>query len=191
MIRAFIAVPLNEKVRAGLQDASRQLGQLGLDARFVKAASLHLTLKFLGNIEPSLVEPIGQALQDCCSRQDIFQVAVEGLGVFPNQRRPRVVWAGIGGSAALGEIQGRVEEQMKALGFKPEDRPFRPHLTLARLRSPRNAQRLGEFLQRRENVLDFGLVNVDRVHLYQSLLKPDGAEYLKLAGADLRMGPHL
>ena len=109
-----------------------------------------------------------------------FALAIEGLGAFPNPARARVVWAGIGdGAATLGALAGRVDHELAATGFPPEDRPFSPHVTLGRVREPKRNERLAEGLARER--AGFGAVRVDRVTLMRSALSPLGARYSELS----------
>ena len=180
MIRSFVAISIPDEIRSRLETACSQLRQLGLDGRFTRSSAVHLTLKFLGNIEDSQVDDIVLVLKETGQMVDRLCLYIEKIGVFPNRRRPRIVWAGIREEPELLELQKRVEYGLRQLGFEAEERPFRPHLTIMRLKSMRNVSELQRFLDLEAEGLRFGSFEVDGVHLYQSILHPTGARYQKL-----------
>ncbi|HXK61911.1 MAG TPA: RNA 2',3'-cyclic phosphodiesterase [Acidobacteriota bacterium] len=180
MIRSFIAVDLPQEVRARLHEYGRELKELGLKGSFTRPDSFHLTLKFLGNIAEQQVEEIGSALEHAVRGAKPFQVDVRRLGVFPGPSNPRVVWMGLERSEALESLQQRIEEAAEALGFGREGRPFRPHLTLVRLKSKDNLKALGEYLRKAGPEASAGTVLVNEVVLFRSDLRPDGARYSRL-----------
>jgi len=185
MIRSFVAVSLPAEVRARLEQYGKELKSLGLYGSFPKSDSFHLTLKFLGNIPEQKVDAIGGALEQAVTGLAPFQLEVRGLGVFPNPSSARVVWIGFGHSEALSALQARVERVLEELEFPPEDRPFRPHLTLARLKSKDNLRALQEYLREAGPSATAGTVPVDEVVLFRSDLRPDGARYTRLRAARL------
>lgn len=183
MIRCFVAIPLEPEVVSGIAKIQRRLRELELDASWPAAQGLHLTLKFLGNVEEVRVPELAAALQRAVQGRDGLELSVQGLGAFPRPSDPRVVWVGVEGGPDLTDLQAAIEKQVTALGFPREDRPFRPHLTAARVKSRRNVARLIRFLE--VETVDLGTFHADRVHLYQSLLRPEGAEYRILETAVL------
>jgi 2'-5' RNA ligase len=185
-LRAFVAAELPTDLLKALAAVQAELGQRGLRVRWTRPASLHLTLKFLGDIPADRVPVVAEALCTAAADHDAFKLAAEGIGVFPGLRRPRVLWAGLAGAgAALTQLQRRVEEQLHAAGFPREAREFHGHLTLGRfgegapsgavadVMSSYAAQRFGDF-------------EVRELVLFQSDLKPPGAVYTALARAPLR-----
>lgn len=150
------------------------------------AGNLHVTLKFLGQIDDARVPAIADAIGSAASRTAPFDVAVRGLGAFPNASRPRVVWAGLGGARALGAVADEVDGALAALGLPRESRPFAAHVTLGRVREPRRNPALAEALAR---PADFGRLPVTRVSLMRSDLHPGGARYTELAGVLLAGAP--
>ena len=184
MIRTFIAVnlaaPVIEeiaKVRSVLQDAKG-------DIRWTRLEGLHLTLKFLGDIERNQVEPILMVLRETMCNQFPLHIVAQGLGAFPNLRRPRVLWVGLSGEG-LQEMSEAIETALMPLDFPPEEREFTPHLTLGRVRSLRGWEHVLAEAKEYEH-LRFGESIVDHVTLYQSELRPDGAVYTVLGSAPLR-----
>ena len=159
-------------------------------------SGIHLTLKFLGNIQPTLTGQVFEAMTQASQRNDsgsndsgsnnsaAFELSLSQLGVFPNPRRPRVLWAGIQGDLAiLARLQVRVEEAAGRIGFAPEQRPFRPHLTLGRVREgvpPPARLQIGRAVSEAKLEPSPAWL-VDSVHLIQSDRRPEGATYTSLS----------
>jgi 2'-5' RNA ligase len=183
LIRAFIAVnlaaPVIEeiaKVRFALQEAKG-------DIRWTRTEGLHLTLKFLGDIARNQVESILAVMREATCERLPLHVLAQGLGAFPNLRRPRVLWAGLSGEG-LQEMSGAIETALMPLDFPPEEREFTPHLTLGRVRSLRGWERVLALVKEYEHAR-FGESTVDQVTLYQSELRPDGVVYSPLGSVPL------
>lgn len=178
-MRTFIAIPLPKECRATLDRMQQGLRRCQADVRWVAIPSIHLTLKFLGEVDPGVLQGMHTLLSDCAKPECSFELRLHGLGCFPNPIHPRVVWCGIGGETdALARLQRIVESACASMGFAPEDRLFRPHLTLGRIRGRRNMQALAEKLTSGSD-LACGF-RVDRFHIYESSLKPQGAVYTVL-----------
>ncbi len=191
-VRAFVAVELPPGVKQALSAVARHLDGHGIAGlRTVDPASAHLTLKFLGNVPAARVDAIQEALVDAVSRSAPFMLRLGETGTFPERGAPRVLWVGLAGDTdALAALRGRIEEALELLGFTPESRPFRPHLTLARMadrsaRSERNRARKALSSAPFEPGLAF---DVGSVSLMRSILRTEGARYVRLASAPLR-GP--
>jgi 2'-5' RNA ligase len=155
--------------------------------RWVTPANIHLTIKFLGDVSVGNLDLLTKMLQAEAGRHPAFEVRVGGLGAFPSNRRPRVVWVGVEAPAELAALQRGVEAEMARLGYEPEPRAFSPHLTLGRV--IRNAasddlRRLSEALERNP-VGALGSFRVAAVHLFRSDLQPGGAVYTRLFSANL------
>jgi 2'-5' RNA ligase len=142
-----------------------------------------VTLKFLGDIARNQVEPILAALRSALREHPPLHVSAQGLGAFPNLRRPRVVWAGLAGEG-FKELSETVETALMPLDFPPEEREFAPHLTLGRVRSLRGWERVLAVVKEHEQT-NFGESRVEQVTLYQSELRPDGAVYSPLGSIPL------
>jgi len=184
-MRAFIAIAVPESVLKSCQDIVVQLRGLNLQGRFAKTPSIHLTLQFLGNIEEDQIVGIAQVLEQAGKEIAPFELVVGRLGVFPQLANPRVVWIGAEPVDGLMRLQSKIQRGLEPLGLPREKRDFHPHLTLFRLKSRKNLGPLTEFLQAEGPHQQAGVIQAEQIHLYQSILKPQGAEYLKLFTARL------
>ncbi|MFH1058775.1 MAG: RNA 2',3'-cyclic phosphodiesterase [Pseudomonadota bacterium] len=137
-MRLFVALELPEAVKAAAAGVMAELKQSGADLKWVDPANLHLTLKFLGEVDPKRLDDITAALAQALAGQPALILTPAGAGAFPGRGRIQVVWLGlVGQAAALAALAGRVESALTALGFAPEGRAFQAHLTLARARRGR------------------------------------------------------
>ncbi len=157
---------------------------------WVRSDSIHLTLKFLGNVESGMVEQVVTAIEPIRKRQPPFPLEIHGLGVFPHIRRPRILWIGCTGDVpALLNLVIRIENALEPLGFSPEKKPYSPHLTLARIK--RDNSMVGRVLSQSgllEQPQNLGSVLIDRITLFRSDLSPFGAEYTSLGTVTLNEG---
>lgn len=185
MIRSFVAISIPDPILEAIEQTVSRIRALGLNARFPKIRSIHLTLKFLGDLDPSMVGDVSRALDAVVQSHETFELTIQGTGVFPNIRRPRIVWVGVDVTPALLRLQSSVEESMVRLGFESDRRPYRPHLTVARLKDARNLLELRDFLEEEAVGLTMGSLRVDEVLLMQSTLWPQGAEYQQLSSHSL------
>jgi len=180
MIRSFIAIELPDEIRHALAEVQKHLRRDVAGVRWVEPGSIHLTLKFLGDIPAEQIQPIVAAAMGAVQDEPPVSLGVSGLGAFPNPRRPRVIWVGIEGDVArLGRLQARLEEALEPLGFPRDARAFRPHLTVGRVKEPRRppdlTRALADVTVPRCNSFD-----VREILLYKSDLRPTGAIYTKL-----------
>jgi 2'-5' RNA ligase len=179
-MRSFIAVDLDEQTRSKLAAIQGQLKETRAAVRWVNPASIHLTLKFLGNINPTQVEPIVTAASQVVEHEPYLHLCADGLGAFPGLQNPRVVWVGIRGDVErCARIQTGLETALEALGFPREQRAFHPHLTLGRLKNNRNRRSLIDTLGSLK-LPEFIPFDVTEIILYKSDLRPTGAIYTKL-----------
>jgi 2'-5' RNA ligase len=180
MIRSFIAIDLPDATRQGLAAVLEQLRQSRAGVRWVKPSSIHLTLKFLGNIQAVQVEDIALAVAQEIRDQPPITLGAAGLGAFPSRRKPRVIWIGMEGEVQrLTRIQARVENALEPLGFVREKRAFRPHLTIGRVKDRRRLQSLIDAMAELK-IPEFDSFDVTEIILYKSVLRPTGAIYTKL-----------
>ena len=189
-MRCFVAIDLSPDVRAAVARAQESLRAAAprADVRWADATQFHLTLKVLGAVPDARVAAVSQAVEDVAATFAPIAVAAGGLGGFPSLGRPRVLWAGITrGVAEIAAVAAAVDRATAALGFPPESRPFRGHLTIARVRSPRGVPALVEAM-RAADVPDFGAWTVSEVVFYESRLRPAGAVHVAVGRHALR-GP--
>jgi len=181
-IRAFLAIEPPESVRqaaATLQGRLRYSlsGSLG----WVRPEGMHLTLKFFGNISEGDIPRISAAVEPVTARFAPLNLEARRLGLFPDSRRPRVLWLGLSGDLdALKALQEEVDRELTLFGFHREDRPFRAHLTLARIKSARGLSGLDRVMNKAE-AFEAGRFQSDGLTLFRSRLTPRGAVYSKLA----------
>jgi 2'-5' RNA ligase len=171
--RAFLAVDLDGAFGAG--KVLTELRTSGADLKLVETKNLHLTLKFLGDTDESRVDDIRRAMEESVRGIAPFELRFHGLGVFPNQNYIRVVWIGLKGAEPLALIAQRLDESLSRSGFG-KDGSFSPHLTVARVKSPRNRDRLVGLLNERESD-DFGKTTVGKIALKRSVLSSTGPTY--------------
>ncbi len=189
-VRAFVAIPLPEEIRRALAAEQRSLGGELPGVRWANPRSMHVTLRFIGDVEATLIPQLGQALGQQCEPLPPFELNVAGLGVFPNVRRPRVLWAGIDDHPDLQRLYRACARAMQDCGDPGEPVKFseyRPHLTLGRFKQRPERQRLSLLRSRLTSEgRQYGVIEVTEAHLYRSELLPSGARYEVLASAHLR-----
>jgi 2'-5' RNA ligase len=175
-IRSFIAFDLeNEQVLSRLTQAQKLVLETGADLRPVAPQNIHVTIRFLGDISPGMVEKVYEAMKKVEFKPFIIQI--RGLGVFPSPNFPRVVWAGMtDGVEQLRSIFSQLEPQIRTLGFQADAYGFSPHLTIARVRTGVNKQHLAEFVTKKGD-FEFGTIQANCLRLKRSQLSPKGPTY--------------
>lgn len=144
-MRTFIAVELSKGTISELKRVISELNISGANIKWIKPDTLHLTLKFLGDIPEEMVPVISRKLKQLAEETDPFDLSIKGIGVFPEWRNARVIWVGIEkGAEELSALASRVEEAMASAGFPRDKRKFLPHITVGRMRSAKNMDKLQE-----------------------------------------------
>ena len=188
-VRSFIAIELPDEIRLAIARLQAQLKSGQSSVKWVDPYSIHLTLKFLGNIAVDRISGITGAIEEAARGISPFHLEVKGLGVFPNLRRVQVVWVGVSGEIErLSQLQQRIESNLAPLGFAPESRRFTPHLTLARLRdraSLDERQSFGQLVSATRFEAVYGF-NIDSVNLMRSQLTREGAIYSRISSVNLK-----
>lgn len=188
-LRCFISIELEGPVKKSITEATALLKAGKVDVNWVAEEKLHLTLKFLGDTDEGLISRIKEELSRVSSAHMPFNIKVYGAGVLPDLRRPRVVFIGLDIKVDLADslkgLQGDIEEAMASLGFKKEDRLFHPHLTIGRVKSPKGKETLLKMIETLKD-RDFGIIDVKKISLIKSELKPMGAQYTHIAEFDLK-----
>ncbi len=179
-IRAFIAFELPEQVVSAIAKIQDSVKSGKFNIKWVRPGNIHLTLKFLGNINPAAVEKIGGVMRAVVKPLAPFNLKAKGLGVFPGLKRPRVIWIGVGGQIALlVELQKKLDEDLSAIGFPNEKRTFKGHLTLGRVKGNIDSNQMAAELKT-YNDFESETFTAESLILYRSDLKPTGAVYTKL-----------
>lgn len=181
-MRTFIAIELPEEIKRAIAALQDDLRLAQADVSWTKPENIHLTLKFLGEIEEGLVSQIAQACVETAERFTSFTLSINQAGAFPNARQPRVLWVGLGdGVEEAKHVQARLDERLAAIGFEREARTFHPHLTIGRIKSPQSTQALMARADAyRLPLLSFVAREIVFMH---SQLHPAGARYTPLAKA--------
>ena len=172
--RAFIAVEV--PVSQELEDFSKAIKGTDAPLKIVNLAKVHITMKFLGDTDESLVPEIEEVMKNAISGIQPFTMKLKGSGAFPNLNRISVVWAGMENADALGEIARKIDTGLATLGFQPERRKFSPHVTIARVKGSKNKERLADTITQFQNK-EFGEIPVDKIILKKSVLTPQGPIY--------------
>lgn len=185
--RVFCAIELPDEVRARLEDHVQRLRKEVPDAAasWSRVENIHLTLKFFGNVDVKLIEKISAAAERVVKEFSSFRIGVGETGVFPRASRPQVLWIGVSDpSGQLTALQKKFEDECAAEGFAKEDRAYRPHLTIARLRKPEGARSLAEtHLKMQFETIQ---VAIKELVVFRSELSPKGSKYTVISAADLR-----
>lgn len=178
-VRSFIAFDIeSDVVLRRVAAAQSLLARTGADLKLVEPRNIHITLRFLGNITSVMIEKVFEEMKRI--QFTPFNVQIKGIGVFPDLRYPRVVWAGITeGADQLKSIFSQLEPRLRRLGFAPDSKGFSPHLTIARVRSGRNKEQLAKFITENASY-DFGSVAANCLRLKKSDLTPKGPIYSTL-----------
>lgn len=178
-MRLFVALDFPDAVRERLRGTMARLKTASAEARWVRPEAMHITVKFVGETKSAKADSIRAALGEVYSPQPV-DMRFHGLGFFPHERQPRVLWCGVEASPNLALLAADIERVLSPLGFSGESRGFVPHLTLARFPSPEMAGEITGAAKEFESY-DFGSARETQFHLIESLLKPSGAEYNRLA----------
>lgn len=177
-MRLFVALDVPNDVRDALRKVIAQLEPLCKTARWARPEGMHVTLKFIGHVEATKLAAIRATLATVRIAEPV-EINFSGVGFFPNARRPRVLWCGVKASANLAPLAADISHALDPLGIPADDREFTPHLTLARFKSPEGAEPLTRSASDASSH-HFGSARTRDFHLYESFLKPSGAEYRKI-----------
>ncbi|MBZ0167973.1 2',5' RNA ligase family [Candidatus Methylomirabilis lanthanidiphila] len=176
-VRTFVAANLNPDLQAALARVQDRLKTTRADVGWVRPENLHLTLKFLAQVEADRIGAIGEAVAAAATGCDPIRLVFQGLGAFPRPREARVVWIGLShGTEALAALQARIEAGLELLGFAREARPFTAHLTLGRVRGPAHREQLARAIAEAP-AETLGEMVLDRIELMKSNLNTGGARY--------------
>jgi 2'-5' RNA ligase len=186
LVRSFVAIELPKELRANLVVTQRELELTGARVRWAAEETLHLTLKFLGDVERARLVEVARAVEVLARERSPWEAELVGLGSFPAGDRPRVIWAGVTkGAEEVTDLVEAIERSLAPLGFPPEGRRFHPHVTLGRVRADERLGALSEAL-RAGVARRFGGFAVERVTTFESELRPEGPIHIPVATAWVR-----
>ena len=184
-IRTFIGIPLSSQTRDIFKNVQNDFKNLNADVKWVQPDNIHLTLKFLGEIDPKKLRSIQDIFPSLFQNFSRFDVTITHLGAFPNAEKPRVIWAGITQNAELiTAVAVHLENTLANLGFPKEDKKFSPHITLGRVRSFKNIEKLSESVDTYQKLLPLNQ-SIDTIILFKSTLTSRGSIYEQLNEARL------
>jgi RNA 2',3'-cyclic 3'-phosphodiesterase len=184
-MRCFIAIEIPSEIKSAFIDLQNDLRNAGADVAWTNPDNVHLTLKFLGEIDKKLASEVEQVCLETIADMPPFKLSINGTGFFPNARHPRVLWVGLSGEVErLERLQEQLDERLAGIGFDNEEKDFQPHLTVGRIRSNKN---LRELLARSDGyTLPALSFVVQEIVLMKSDLLPSGACHTELAKARLK-----
>lgn len=178
-MRLFVALDIPEETRSAIRELISRLQPLARGARWLRPEGIHITLKFIGWVDDEILPLIKEHLS-LAPRREAIPVAFRGFGFFPNEKRPRIFFVGIAAGTGLARLAADIETQLAPLKIPKEERAFTPHLTLARFKTNDGVAQMQKRLASIASQ-DFGAMKAAQFHLYQSVLKSNGAIYTKLA----------
>jgi len=188
-MRLFIAVDLSQNILNKIEEITADFKKHTPPTalKWVETENLHLTVKFIGELQESKLQHLKDLLFQSLCHQAPFEIGVSGLGMYPTKNNPRVIWLGITGEKPLIQIHKTLDQNLAELGIKPEGRPFSPHLTIARVRKNVDSsavKSIGKTVSQ-FTVEPLGAISIDQVQLYKSVLTPTGPIYTSLLAVPL------
>lgn len=179
-MRAFIACEFPKNIISAIGKVQENLRSYGLKVRWIRPENMHLTLKFLGNIERTVAQRIAGTISESVKGCGPISISAKGIGVFPTLKRPRILWAGLaGGNDALRQLHRNLESNLERIGFPKENKHFKGHLTLGRFRGKADPKQLIDAIEAFEGFKTEAFV-IDHLILFKSELLPAGPLYSKL-----------
>lgn len=175
--RGFIAIDIDSFPK--LVQFENEIKNTGANVKLVEPENVHITLKFLGDTDEGYIDQIEEIIKDAVKETDSFEIQLKGSGVFPNQNYIKVMWIGIKNGEKIGKITSKIDKQLSELGFEKEKRGFSAHLTIARVRSAKNKEKLLQIIEKYRD-MEFGNFKVDSVKLKKSELTSKGPIYTTL-----------
>jgi 2'-5' RNA ligase len=176
-LRGFIAIDIEPFPK--LVQFENEIRNTGANVKLVEPENVHITLKFLGDTDEGYIDQIGEIIKDAVKETDSFEIQLKGAGVFPNQNYIKVMWIGIKNGVQIGKIASKIDEQISGLGFKKEKRDFSAHLTIARVRSAKNKEKILQIIEKYRD-MEFGNFKVNYIKLKKSELTSKGPIYTTL-----------
>ena len=186
-IRSFLAFELSPEIKEQIGAVSRELKKSSLPVRWVKVENIHLTIIFIGSVNEDAIHDIKEKAHMVVDKFSIFKTRLSGVGVFPDFRRPRVIWIGLNGEIErLSRFRDELQRELKVVGLKEEKRPFRPHLTIGRFKGRLNRDGELKWILDKYHDISSDPHYLNELILFKSDLKPGGPVYTKMAVWPLR-----
>ena len=174
-VRSFLAIELKEDLVPKILDVQKEFKKINANIKYVPSENMHFTLKFFGNIDEDMIEDISNSVEKVIKDYSSFDLNIKDCGCFPNKNVIKVLWLGLDGGSPIKDLQKDLDVEFKKLGFKKE-RNFISHLTIGRVKSPKNKKQIRETIERLENI-DIGQMTVSKICLKKSTLTPQGPIY--------------
>ena len=174
-IRSFLAIELDEELVPKILDVQKEFKKTNTNIKYVPSKNMHFTLKFFGNIDSDMVDDISAAIEKVIKNYSSFDLNIKNCGCFPNKNVIKVLWLGLDEGSPIKSLQKDLDKDFKKLGFKKE-RNFISHLTIGRVKSPKNKKEIKETIEKLEDI-EIGQMNVSKISLKKSTLTPQGSIY--------------
>ena len=174
-IRSFLAIELDEELVPKILDVQKEFKKTNTNIKYVPSKNMHFTLKFFGNIDSDMVDDISAAIEKVIKNYSSFDLNIKNCGCFPNKNVTKVLWLGLDEGSPIKSLQKDLDKEFKKLGFKKE-RNFISHLTIGRVKSPKNKKEIKETIEKLEDI-EIGQMNVSKISLKKSTLTPQGPIY--------------
>lgn len=174
-VRSFLAIELAEDLIPKILDIQKEFKKTNTNIKYVSSQNMHFTLKFFGNIDLDMIEDIGRAVERTIKNYSSFDLNIKNCGCFPNKNVIKVLWLGLEDGSPIKDLQKDLDNEFKKLGFKKE-RNFISHLTIGRVKSPKNKKEIRVTIEKLENI-EIGQMKVSRISLKKSTLTPQGPIY--------------
>ncbi|MGQ3684827.1 MAG: RNA 2',3'-cyclic phosphodiesterase [Candidatus Loosdrechtia sp.] len=186
-VRLFVAVEIAEEIRKKLVELQNELKRADAEVGWVAPENFHITLKFIGTVDEEKMNHIIPVIKDSVAHMDSFDLRYKGIGVFPTEKKPRILFVNvIDSGGVLTKIHKRLDSQLASLQVKQENRPYDVHLTIGRIKTYRNIKELIEILHLYD-WFNFGSEHITQVVLMKSVLSSNGPRYTKLHSANLNV----
>ena len=174
-VRSFLAIELKEDLVPKILDVQKEFKKTNTNIKYVPSKNMHFTLKFFGNIDSDMVDDISAAIEKVIKNYSSFDLNIKNCGCFPNKNVIKVLWLGLDEGSPIKSLQKDLDKEFKKLGFKKE-RNFISHLTIGRVKSPKNKKEIKETIEKLEDI-EIGQMNVSKISLKKSTLTPQGPIY--------------
>ena len=182
-IRSFLAIELDKELVPKILDVQKEFKKTNANIKYVPSQNMHFTLKFFGNIDLDMVEDISSAVEKVIKNYSSFDLNIKNCGCFPNKKVIKVLWLGLEEGSPIKNLQKDLDKEFRKLGFKKE-RNFISHLTIGRVKSPKNKKEIREAIEKLENI-EIGNMSVSKICLKKSTLTPQGPIYEDIKVFDL------